>query len=111
MRFGKHPGRLRDKLAVLLLKHGLIVSPYDLWVQEGGYRRHTWDLACWGSNDAAWVNETGPNGKPYCGHVLLCSWDTMTRCCRYGIEISNFDGEFSPWGHVEVHSARPPKPQ
>lgn len=109
MKQGKHPGRTRERLAELLKDKGLIVSPYDLWVQEGGYRRSTWDLARWGSNDAKWVDGKGPDGEPWGLKVILSSWSTMTECVRYGIDIGKFD-EFGSWGHVSVEHARQPAP-
>lgn len=106
MRPGKHPGRTRERLAALLLEKGLAVSPYDLWVQEGGYRHRNWDLARWGSNHAKWVNGKDPEGNPWDLPVTLCSWSTMTQCVRYGIEICNFDRN-GAWRHVQVENARP----
>ena len=71
------PGRVRLRLAKLLEGIGVKVDPYDLWCQEGGYRHHNWDLACWGAYSAEYKGEK----------VHLCSWDTMTKCVRFGVEI------------------------
>lgn len=71
-------GRLRKKLATMLREKGYPVQPEDFWIQEGGYRHRTWDLASWGVKcrvDGVDVN--------------LHSWDTMTSCVRWGIEIEN----------------------
>ncbi len=107
MRPDKHPGRIRWRLAELLKEKGLIVSPYDLWVQEGGYRHRNWDLARWGSNNARWVDDKCPDGKPWVLEVILSSWSRMTQCVRYGIEIGKFD-KLETWGHVSVEHAKRP---
>lgn len=104
MKTGKHPGRIRWALSELLLTKGLIVSPYDLWTQEGGYRRHTWDLARWGSSHARWANGIDPDGNQWGMEVHLSSWSTMTQCVRNGIEISKFDS-FGLWNHASVEHA------
>lgn len=102
MKWGRHPGRVREKLAELLAEKGLIVSPYDLWTQEGAYRSRYWDLARWGSSEARWKDGKDPDGKPYHLTVRLSSWSTMSDCVKYGIEIGEDDG----WRHVAVESAR-----
>lgn len=92
------PGRVRVRLAKLLAGRGVTVDPQDLWCQEGGYRRHTWDLACWGSNHAEYQGRK----------VHLCSWCTMSACVKYGIsEPDNFDFmtlEFSSMRTYERHT-------
>jgi len=105
MKWGRHPGRVRERLAALLLKKGVIVSPYDLWAQEGGYRHMHWDLARWGSNDARWEGGRAPDGTEYHGQVLLCSWSTMSECVRWGVAVGKFTDS---WGHVDVEHARQP---
>lgn len=105
-RAGRHPGPTRIKLAELLAEKGIVVSPYDLWVQEGGYRHRNWDLARWGSNHARWATGKDPEGHIYHLEIHLCSWSRMTDCVKHGIEISNFDGEYKgAWHHVGVEHA------
>jgi hypothetical protein len=104
MKWGKHPGRVRLRLAALLLQKGIEVSPYDLWVQEGAYRSHYWDLACWGTDKAKFVNGIAPDGTPFPYEVQLSSWSTMTDCVRRGIDAGKED-EFGTWHHVAVECA------
>lgn len=108
MRPGKHPGRIRIRLAELLLDKGIVVSPYDLWTQEGGYRHMTWDLARWGSYEATFPNGITPDGSTFHGKVHLSSWSTMTDCVRFGIEVFKED-KFGIWNWVCVERAEPPK--
>lgn len=105
MKWGKHPGRTRIRVADLLAERGLIVSPYDLWVQEGGYRHRYWDLARWGTNEARWEDGRDPDGKERTGKVFVSSWSTMTECVQWGIEIGQFD---DTWNHVAAEHARRP---
>jgi len=105
MKWGKHPGRIRERIAALLAEKGLIVSPYDLWVQEGGYRHRHWDLARWGTNHARWKDSRDPDGNERKHDVHVSSWSTMTECVRWGIEIGKFDGS---WNHVSAEHARQP---
>lgn len=107
MKFGKHPGRTRCRLAELLAEKGIIVSPYDLWTQEGGYRSFYWDLARWGTNDAKFKDEKAPDGTAWHGNVILSSWSCMWECVKWGIEIGK-DEPFGMWNHVSVEHARKP---
>ena len=95
----KHPGKIRWKLADLLAEKGLIVSPYDLHTQEGGYRYHTWDLCRWYTCDARWKDGRTPDGDLWTMPVHLSSWSTMTNCVKHGIEVAK-DGV--TWGDVSV---------
>ena len=71
------PGKIRQKLSLLLEEKGVIINPLDLWSQKGYYTHRNHDLARWGGH------------AHYNGHLaILCSWDTMTDCVKYGIEIS-----------------------
>lgn len=77
-------GRTRTKLASLIEtmlreKEGMSlvsVEPEDLWMQQGDYRKSTWDLARWGVD-------------VHCAsrYLKLYSWDTMGDCVRYGIAL------------------------
>jgi hypothetical protein len=100
------PGRVKWRLSELLRAAGIEVSPYDFWTQDGGYRHRNWDLARWGAHDAKWID---PINK-YSGTLHVYSWDTMTDCVRYGINLSyRKEGEYStydPW-EVEVHRSNP----
>lgn len=104
MKSGKHPGRIRWRLSELLLAKGLIVSPYDLWTQDGGYRHRHWDLARWGSNHARFVDGLAPDGSPWDLDVHLSSWSRMTDCVRFGVEIGKED-ECGTWWWVGVERA------
>lgn len=84
-------GRLREKLATMLQAKGYPVQPEDFWIQEGGYRHRTWDLASWG---ASCHRDDGVA-------VSLHSWDTMTSCVRWGIEIET---EGRAIHDIEVHA-------
>src|SRR4051812_8298642 len=104
MRPGKHPGRIRERLAALLAAKGLVVVPRDLWTQEGGYRHRHWDLARWGTSDARWEGGKAPDGTPWGMTVHVSSWSTMTECVRHGIEMGKED-RFGMWNHVAVECA------
>ena len=79
-------GRTRIKIAQLLSKElsefegfPVTVDPEDLWIQQGEYRKATWDLAPWG----AFVKYQRDGGKLM---LAIHSWDTMTSCLK-GITI------------------------
>lgn len=94
------PGRIKWKLSELFRAAGIEASPYDFWQQEGAYRSVKWDLARWGVRNGRWIDATGK----YPGPLHIYSWDTMTDCVRYGINLQLAgDGEhrMSPW-EVEV---------
>ena len=97
------PGRTRWRLSELLAEKGITVSPYDLWVQEGGYRHRHWDLARWGSNEARWTSGKDPDGKVWTLSLHLCSWSRMTDCIKHGIEIGQYVN--SDWSMTEVEHA------
>lgn len=83
----RNPGRTRLRLCRLLLRHGIIVEPEDLWTQEGGYRSRHWDLARWGSYHAWWKDGKTPDGNPWSHEFHISSWSTMTDCLKYGIGV------------------------
>src|SRR5688572_29514379 len=103
MEWGKHPGRVREKLAALLLEHNLAVSPYDLNTQEGAYRSRYWDLCRWYTDDAKWADGKAPDGTPWPWPVRIASWSTMTMCVRHGVMVDRHPRD--TWGSVEVEHA------
>jgi len=107
MKQGKHPGRVRERVAARLLACGIVCSPYDLWTQEGYYRIGGFDGARWGAYKARFVNGIAPDGTAYHGTVHLCSWDTMTECARYGFDTPFSKDRSMGWGLVDLSSARP----
>lgn len=93
--------RPRFKLAAMLSRimaeqEGIPISidcDSDMWIQQGGYRHATWDLAAWGTNFVA------AGGR----HFTVYSWDTMTDCVRYGITVD----KRKDIGEREVSSLKP----
>jgi hypothetical protein len=104
-------GRTRLRMMAMLAEHGIKVD--DLWLQEGGYRHHHWDLARWGGS-GTWTGNP-KNLKPlYCEkqpepppglQVTVYSWDKMTECVRNGFTIRMDE---RGWCEAEVH-AKPEK--
>lgn len=86
----------REKLVDMLCDLGFKIGLDDFWIQKGGYRNHHWDLACWGA-------DCEKDRVP----ATLYSWNTMTKCARYGIAIAPETGSHSMPNHFEV-SAREP---
>jgi hypothetical protein len=103
----RNPGRTRKRLCALLLRHGIVVEPGDLWTQEGGYRSPQWDLARWGTYRARFVDGKAPDGTEWTHDVILSSWSKMTECLKWGISVGKED-EFGLWNHVSVEHARQP---
>lgn len=106
-------GRVREHLAEILRDLGLDCHPEDLWIQEGGYRRLQWDLARWGTHPIKWLsNPKGIKedvcGEPHIGQTcIVSSWDTMTDCVRYGIEVHHpAPHPHSGWDEMEVCRAQ-----
>lgn len=79
-RYGKTRTKLAFMIETMLREKEnmplVSVEPEDLWMQQGDYRKKTWDLAAWGVD----VRSSGRFLKLY-------SWDTMGDCVRYGITI------------------------
>jgi hypothetical protein len=104
------PGRVKLKLAEMLREKGLVVYAEDFWVQQGAYSHEIWDLARWGINGQAGTfniqDEYGnwQNFQPD-WPIGIHSWDTMTNCVRYGIEIT-YDRD-DVYGSVQVHAKYP----
>lgn len=93
------PGRLRWALAALLEKElGITISPYDLYPAQGWWRSSS------DSMQARWdgYGTRVDNGIEVKVHVF--SWDTMTKCVRWG--ISYFE-ERSGMPQIEVSTNEP----
>jgi hypothetical protein len=97
------PGRVRIALAARLARSGIVVDPADIWCQEGGYRRQTWDLARWGTHLARWASGNAPDGTPWRREFAVSSWSTMGECVRHGVSIGKLD-ESGTWSHVTVEA-------
>ncbi len=81
----KPEGRIRLKIRKMLETAGL--SDIHIWVQQGDYRKATWDCAAWGIYFE----------KPGCKATFsAASWDTMTKCMR------GFVLQFDEYGHYEI---------
>lgn len=82
------PGRIKEKLALLLQAQGYAVSEYEL---ERVYGNKYNDLARWNGYEGQY--------HPDVTRIFFYSWDSMTDCVRYGITCT-VHGPYE----VEVHS-------
>ena len=84
---------LRERLSSLLLAEGIDAKPHQLWPAQGHWRTDVRaDVYRW----------EGQGTKD--GHVvLLCCWDTMTKCVRNGITVTHERG----WSY-EIHAKEKP---
>lgn len=80
------PGRLKIRLAELLQAEGFDISEYDL-DDPKGYWRSAADCYRW--------EGTGKHPDFEKLMVIVSSWETMTQCVRYGIEIWHEDGDLA----------------
>lgn len=95
-------GRVREKLAALLLAEGIDIDPYDLRWQDGAYATVHWDCCKWYGEGKSIGRADCPDGFS----VHVSSWSTMTECARYGIELSHDERDLR--GTYEI-SAREPR--
>lgn len=96
-------GRVREKLAALLLAEGIDIDPFNLMWQDGAYATAHWDCCKWSGHGVSLGRDDCPAGIS----VHVSSWDTMTECARYGIELSH-DSRDLP-GTYEVSAREPEK--
>lgn len=93
-------GRVREKLAALLLTEGFDVDPFDLRWADGQNSHVTEDCVRWDTYPTACMRTDSPPTPPGV-KVYIYSWDTMTSCARYGIVVDP-DADI-PWRY-QVHS-------
>lgn len=97
-------GRVREKLSALLDAVGIEIQPENLSSQIPVYATAQWDCCSWyGDGYSRTIREQFalPDDGP--GNMIhVFSYDTMTMCARYGIELSGPDG-----GHIEISAKRP----
>lgn len=81
------PGKIKRKLALLLLAQGYQVDPSELYDQKGAWRTDDrLDVCCW---EAALRRVSD-------GYVFAVQcWFTMTQCVRYGVTVNVKDGDVS----------------
>lgn len=97
-------GAQRIKLADLLRARGFDAAPEKLWWNRGAYAQRTSDYARWGTYTTLVRARDGYfAGFP----VQLHSWDTMTDCARYGIEVEHMTGSREVAGTYQVHALDP----
>ncbi len=78
------PGRLKIRLAELLQAEGFEFSEYDLRDTKGYYRSSPY------SETVRW--EGGGKTKDFGDlRIVILSWETMTNCVRFGIEVWHDD--------------------
>ena len=98
------PGRVRIKLAALIGKYGYLVEAENLRSAEGWYRINqkyddttlTWEV--WVKAGTAERQDPHGNPWPYTApdqDVNLGSYDTMSECIKYGIDIDPKTDYFS----------------
>jgi hypothetical protein len=93
------------KLESLLAAQGIRVLCFRPTL--GAWRRE--DVYRW---EARAVYDPPKYDKPDQNKIELCSWDTMTKCARYGIEIGPDDYALCPYGTLEVWArAKRPTPR
>lgn len=103
----RNPGRVRERLAPLLLKDlGIIADPEDLWTQEGFYRNNKHDLARWGANGCRFEPETAKR-LGFTHSFNVSSWDTMTECCQMVMAFVSDPNEERACLEISVTTLRP----
>ncbi len=76
-----NPGRIRWRLADMLQALGFHVTAYDIWEQQGEYRKLR------GAEGASWgAYQHNPN-DPQAWYAPLHSFNTMTECVKNGITV------------------------
>lgn len=96
-------GRVREKLAALLLAEGIDIDPRDLSWQDGAYATVQWDCAKWFGDGKSVGRSDCPDGFS----VRISSWSTMTECARYGIDLSHDSRDLR--GTYEISAREPAK--
>jgi hypothetical protein len=99
-RRGHEVGRVREKLAALLLAEGIDIDPYALRWQDGAYATAQWDCCKWFGDGKSVGRADRPDGFS----VHVSSWDTMTECARYGIDLSHDSRDLPGTYEVSVRS-------
>ncbi len=93
-------GRVREKLAALLLAEGFDIDPFDLRWADGQNSHVTEDCVRWDVYVSNCTRSDCPSIPPSV-KVYISSWDTMTLCVRKGIVVAR-DPD-TPWRY-EIHA-------
>ncbi len=93
----KRPGRTRVKLAALLEAQGFRVDPLDLRPAQGAWRTDKrLDTNPWEGIGTAHNHPTFPEGW----QIIFSGESTMTRCVRYGLQVT--EDTRASYGYVNV---------